>query len=205
MSLLFGFEKPMMYSTCENPILLIRALVSYLYLTGTVLWPLKWFSYVSKDVILTVFLFYRMSSRKSKCLYFLQILHTSNTMISSKSLISLTGKCPLEILKGILLVLTFLVISYYSSFKLVFENYIYGKTNLNKSDNEKSLHYVTISRGPNLRIRDSFSRTQPHEFFSKIWCIWSHFRMGGPLLRSGQIFYGPKIVVIGKTVKAKNG
>ena len=35
---------------------------------------------------------------------------------------------------------------------------------------------------------DNFFRTQLHEFLSKIWFIWSHFREGGPLLRSGKIF-----------------
>ena len=63
--------------------------------------------------------------------------------------------------------------------------------------------WVLISRGPNLRIRDYFSGTQPHEFLSKVWCIWSHFREGGPLLRPGKRFFEPKTDVIGKTVKAK--
>ena len=58
--------------------------------------------------------------------------------------------------------------------------------------------YEFNSRGPNLRIRDNFSA-----FISKVWCIWSHFREGGPLLRPGKIFYAPKTNVTSKTDKGK--
>ena len=68
-----------------------------------------------------------------------------------------------------------------------------------------SVKYTYIVGGQTLGSVTTFLGRNHMNLFRKFKSIWNHFREGGPLLRPGKFFYGPKTDVTGKTVKEISG